>query len=32
VANCNWNSRKFFGNVGRGTPLHYPLWLAETTR
>jgi hypothetical protein len=22
---------KVFGNGGRGTPLHYPLWSAETT-
>lgn len=32
VANCGWNSRRFSGNAGRGTPIHYPLRLAETTR
>jgi hypothetical protein len=31
VANFDWNSRKVFGNGGRGTPLHYQLWFAETT-
>jgi hypothetical protein len=30
VANCDWNSRGFFGNVRRGTRLHYPLRGAET--
>jgi Thioesterase domain len=31
VANFDWNSRKVFGNDGRGTQLHYLLWSAETT-
>src|SRR5258708_4815753 len=31
VANSDWNSRKVFGNDGRGTQLHYFLWSAETT-
>jgi hypothetical protein len=32
VANWRWNSRIFFGNGGRATPLHYLWWFAETNR
>jgi hypothetical protein len=32
VANCDWNSRRFFGNSGRATPIHYSLCPGETTR
>jgi hypothetical protein len=31
VANIDWNSRKVFGNAGRGTPIYYSLGYAETT-